>query len=334
MSILVTGGTGFLGSYLVRYLVDEQGRDDVVVFDKYVDLARLGDAAGRVRVIEGDVGDAGALAAVAREHRVDAIAHLASLLGNPRGDQLAPYVQAVCGGFVNVMVAAQQAGARRVLFASSVAAYGTRDQATYTESEPAADQLMTEEEEGTARDAYGASKLWSEAMGRYCSRILGTDFLVLRFGSTFGLGRSARGSYRSGLVNAPNSGHFMARVERAAQGHAIVMPNDAQIVDWTYAADAAHAAWLGLTAHDPPHRLYNVAAERRPIGAFTAKLRELLPDAEISSDPAEHATSEHRFMDGTRIREELGFRPRYTLETGLEDYIERLRDYQARTLTG
>lgn len=329
MSIMVTGGTGFLGAYLVRQMVLEHGRDDVVVFDKYVDLARLGDVAGSVQVIEGDIGDFDTLNKAVHDHKVERIAHLASLLGNPRGEQLPSYVQAVCGGFVNVMLAAQQVGARRVVFASSVAAYGTRDTAFYTETDPPSDQLMGEEEEGVARDAYGASKLWCEAMGSYCQNILDVDFIALRFGSTFGLGRSARGSYRSGLVTAPNSGHFMARAEHAVRGQPIVMPNDAQIVDWTYAADAADAAWLALMADNPSHRLYNVAGERRPIGDFTRKLRELLPEATITTDHNEHATSEHRFMDSSRLRDDLGFKPRYTVETGLEDYIERLREYNA-----
>lgn len=326
MTVLVTGGTGFLGSYLVRYLVQDAGQE-VVVFDRYVDRARLGEAAEHVRVVEGDIRDADALSRVVRDHGVRRIAHMASLLGNPRMDRLAAYVDAVCGGFVNVMTAAADGGVERVLFASSVSAYGTRDRAVYTEVDPSPEQLLTEDDEGSASDAYAASKLWGEAMGTYCGQRLDVGFVTVRFGSTFGLGRSARGSYRSGLVAAPNSGHFMARVERAARGEPIVMPTDRQIVDWTYAADAAQAAWLALSADHPRHRLYNVAGERRPIGDFTRRLRQLLPGVSISTDDEERASSEHRFMDASRIRSELGFAPRFTLESGLEDYIARLRAY-------
>ena len=64
-------------------------------------------------------------------------------------------------------------------------------------------------------------------------------------------------------------------------------------------------------------------AEQRPIGDYTAELRRLLPAAriEVSERPAHVG----QLMDNTLIREELGFAPRYTIESGLADYIERIR---------
>lgn len=327
MSIMVTGGTGFLGAYVVRHLVLDQKRDDVVVFEKYLNLARLGDVASRVKIVEGDIADYDSVRDAIQSNNVKSIAHLCSLLGGPDAKSLVSYVQSVCGGFANVMQAANEADARRVVFASSVAAYGTRDTPFYTETDPLPEQLMREEDEGVAQNSYAASKLWAEAMGMYCNNAYGMDFIALRFGSTFGLGRSARGSYRSGLVAAPAAHHYMARVEHAVRGEAIVLPRPAQIVDWTYGGDAAQAVWLALTVKNPKYRLFNVAGERRPIGDFIKKLRELLPEANITSDDNERVDSEHRFMDATRIREHLGFQPRYSLETGLEDYIKRLREY-------
>ena len=55
------------------------------------------------------------------------------------------------------------------------------------------------------------------------------------------------------------------------------MPRDDAMADWTYAADAAQAAWLALNAPELPHRLYNVGAERRPVGEFTRAMRKLHP---------------------------------------------------------
>ena len=69
----------------------------------------------------------------------------------------------------------------------------------------------------------------------------------------------------------------------------------------------------------PPH----LRAEQRPIGDYTAELRRLLPDARI--EVGEAPVHVGQLMDNTRIREELGFEPRYTIETGLADYIERIR---------
>ncbi len=52
---MITGGTGFLGSYLARYLVNEHGRSDVVVFEKYLNPERIRDIIDQVTVVQGDV---------------------------------------------------------------------------------------------------------------------------------------------------------------------------------------------------------------------------------------------------------------------------------------
>jgi UDP-glucose 4-epimerase len=325
LATLVTGGTGFLGSYLVRYLVLDQGQDDVVVFDRYVDRVRLGEVADDVMLIEGDIADFDAVRSVVQDCKVDRIAHFAFLVGSPLPGQLVPYARVQCGGTANVMEAARLAGVSRVVYASSVAAYGAEDDT--------APSLLHEDWQGIPRGPYGAAKLWGESLGRYCTRNYGLDVITLRFSSTYGLGRAWRGSYRSGMSSS-NEHHYMARVEAAVRGQAITMPGDDQVVDWTYAADAAQAGWLALTAENPPHRLYNVQGEQRRIGDFTASLREQLPDVEITVDDTELPGTAHRFLDGARLRTDLGFTPKYPLESGVPDYVGRVRDYIQRSEGG
>ena len=71
-------------------------------------------------------------------------------------------------------------------------------------------------------------------------------------------------------------------------------------------------------------------AEQRPVGDCTAELRRQLPDArvEVSEEPVHVG----QLTDNTRIREELGFEPKYAIESGLAEYIERIR--AARDATG
>jgi nucleoside-diphosphate-sugar epimerase len=115
----------------------------------------------------------------------------------------------------------------------------------------------------------------------------------------------------------------MARVEEAVRGRAIEMPRDDAVVDWTYAADAAQAAWLALTVDHLPHHLYNVSSERRRVGDFTQAMRELLPHAVIRVSEAEPGNP-HTPMDNARLKQ-LGFSPAYSLKSGLQDYMERIR---------
>jgi nucleoside-diphosphate-sugar epimerase len=86
---------------------------------------------------------------------------------------------------------------------------------------------------------------------------------------------------------------------------------------------------LALTSKNLPHHLYNVFSETRPVGDFTRKLRELLPDVEITSSETEVPHPVQCFMSNSRIKLDLGFEPKYSIEAGLEDYLRRIRDYDA-----
>lgn len=314
MTLLITGGTGFLGSYLARHALEHGGEDHVVVLDKHADRSRVCDLLDRVTIVEGDVADEALLASVMADHDIDRVAHFAFILGSPSEGRMRPYIDVQCAGTANVLETARLAGVRRVLFASSVAAYGRQDAA-----------LLTEDLVAAPQDLYGACKLWGEAMARHYRQALGLETVSLRFGSTYGFGRAWRGSYSSGLLAPPAGTHFMARVEAACRGDAIRMPNDGSLADWTYGADAAQAAWLALTADVLPNHLYNVSAQRLPIGQFTAAMRALLPDAQITVDPAERPGNAHAPMDNARLVADLGFAPRYDFNAGLADYLARVR---------
>lgn len=314
MTILVTGGTGFLGSYFTRYALLSGGESHIVVLDKYIDRGRIADVLDHVTVIEGDVSDTDTVQAAIEKHGIDRIAHFAFILGSPALGQMIPYVHVQCQGTANVFESARLAGVKRVLFCSSVAAYGKQEAA-----------LLTEDLHVDPIEPYGFTKIWSEALGRYYTQEMGLEVVSVRFGSTYGLGRAGRGSYRSGLLNPQREIHYMARVEAAARGDAIEMPRNDALADWTYAADAAQACWLALTTNHLQHHLYNVGSERRCIGDFTHALREVLPQAMItvtSTNPG----NPHAPMDNTRLQA-LGFVPKYTLKSGIEDYVKRIRVY-------
>ncbi|MDT3445779.1 MULTISPECIES: NAD(P)-dependent oxidoreductase [unclassified Pseudofrankia] len=316
MATLITGGTGFLGSYLTRHIVQAQPSERVVVLDNRVDRGRIADVLDRVNVIEGDVTDLNTVRTAIESYDVSHVAHFAFVLGGPAPGKAVPWVAVQSLGMANVLEAARAAGVKRVLFGSSVAAYGR----------PNVD-ILTEDLVPEPADIYGDSKVWGESLARHFTRFLGLDTVVLRFGSTYGLGRAWRGSYDSGLMTPPPDVHYMARVEDAARGKPIVLPHEDAMADWLYAADAARATWLALTAEHPPHHLYNVGSERRSVGDFARALRKVLPDVPITLSATEMPGHAHLAMSTRRLREDLGFAPAYTLEDGLRDYIDRIRAY-------
>src|SRR5260370_9511015 len=85
MAIMITGGTGFLGSYLTRHLVREKGISgkDLVLFDRYPSRERIGEVLDQVNLVTGDITEPIELAAAVKQYNVDQIYHLAAILGVP-----------------------------------------------------------------------------------------------------------------------------------------------------------------------------------------------------------------------------------------------------------
>src|SRR5215469_7877191 len=111
MRLLVTGGAGFIGSAVVRYLVGERG-DEVLNFDKLTYAANLAslaevEAEPRYRFVRGDVADAGALAAAFADFRPEAVMHLAAETHVDRSiDHARPFIDTnVLGVFTLLEVA-------------------------------------------------------------------------------------------------------------------------------------------------------------------------------------------------------------------------------------
>jgi nucleoside-diphosphate-sugar epimerase len=90
--------------------------------------------------------------------------------------------------------------------------------------------------------------------------------------------------------------------------------------------DTAEAFWCALEAPRVPHHVYNLRAEQRPVGAITAAIRRLVPEAQITV--SRESIGELQLMNNDLLVEELGFAPRYTIETGVQQYVNEVRERQ------
>jgi UDP-glucose 4-epimerase len=319
MAILITGGTGFLGSYLTRHLVREKGISgkDLILFDRYPNRERIADVIDDVILITGDITEPSELTAVMKTYEVDQVFHLAAILAEPTRSQVVSYMKVMCDGTLNVFEVARIMGVKRLVYASSVAVYG---RGSYRVKGPGAE--LDEDDPPSPMGFYGMCKLYSENLAALYSRRFKLETIGLRPTSVFGVGRGARGSWASGL-GAPQDVHYMVLPELAALGKAVEMPSDESESDWIYAADAAEAWWRAMVTPNPPRPVYNLAAEKRRMADVTAHLRKLLPEARIgvSDKPVSRIAN----MNCENLRRELEFKPRYTMETGLTEYINDVR---------
>lgn len=309
-TILITGGTGYLGSHLAQHMLEEKGEKDIVLFDRYPDIRirdvdRVANVRDKVTIVQGDVGDAVEVFRVMKRYDVERVVHLAFNLDSWAGNDPHRWMRVNATGSTNVFEAALQTGVKRVVYASSAAVYGTEVAREYRE--PVTEDTPPAPTTGRQESTYGVCKLLMEMLAEVYWQKNGLDTIGMRPTATFGLAKN------SGTPDLPND-EVAVRIELAALGEPIVLPPDDQYFDWMYAADAAEAWYLALTAENPRHRVFNMTSGAVPMGEITANLRKLLPEAKITVST--ETFSRLHLMSNQRLRD-LGFTPKYTIAQGL-----------------
>ena len=180
---LVTGGAGFIGSNIVEALVKKG--EKVKVIDNFVSGKRenLSPFLDKIELIEGDIRDLDLLKKITKG--VDYILHQAALRSVPKsvGDPV-PYNEVNVGGTLNVLLAAKEAGVKRVVFASSSSIYGD------TEVFPEKESFLP-----LPISPYAASKLAGEHYCYVFSKIYGLETVSLRYFNVFGPRQSLETQY-------------------------------------------------------------------------------------------------------------------------------------------
>ncbi|MBI3077631.1 MAG: NAD(P)-dependent oxidoreductase [Deltaproteobacteria bacterium] len=315
MSILITGGTGIIGSCVAVELAKEGHRP--LLYDRRLDRTFLGDVQDQVEVIQGDVLDLDQLVRIIRAQQVRTIIHLAAVI-IPEA-QADPYkgFQVNAGGTVTVLEAARIEGCRRVIYTSSRSVYGPvageHGHPTY--------RPLPEEHPKAPRSVYGVTKLAGELMAREFSQRYGLQVICLRFPALYGPGRLAR----HGEVALHSR-----LIEGAMAGVEVVVPRGAeQRDDLLYVRDAARAVALGAAAEGITSFDFNVGSETMvTLRELVAILEGLYPKARLrvgpGLDPVGLGYIQYCRYDCARARKELGYRPQYSLDAGVRDYVETM----------
>ncbi len=320
MRIFVTGGAGFIGSALVRHLIEHSGHE-VLNFDKLTyagtltTVARVADS-DRYRFVQGDICDAAAVRAAIADFRPDVVTHLAAESHVDRSiDGPGAFVQTNIVGTYTMLAEARAywltlddaaKAAFRFHHISTDEVYGSLGDTG----------LFTEETPYDPRSPYSASKA-------------GSDHLVSAWGHTFGLPVL--------ITNCSNNYgpyHFPEKliplmIAKALDGEALpVYGKGDQVRDWLYVEDhvrALHAVFERGT----PGRTYNVGGhnERQNLEVVQT-LCAILDDLRPRADGQSYATQiayvadrpghDKRYaIDASRIGDELGWQPAETFETGI-----------------
>jgi threonine 3-dehydrogenase len=312
-NILITGGSGNLGSRLTIPLV--QRGDRIVLFD--VRSTRRPEPEFReVPTIIGDLADRDAVLRAVQSQRIQSIFHLGAVLSSAAEESPHDAWQANMNGMVNVLEAARLGGAEKVIFSSTVATYGK-----------AVESPLLDDSPQWPISLYGVTKVAGERLGVYYHSRFGLDFRGVRLPAVI----AARGA--GGGASAYCSACFEQSV---GHGKYQFFVRPATRAPMLYIADAVRAL---IELHDAPQeqlrrRVYNISGIHPSAEQLAMVIQERVPDARITYDPDPLRTaiveSWPQDINDDAARADWKWRSRWSLDQIADDVIRELRSDLAR----
>jgi nucleoside-diphosphate-sugar epimerase len=300
MKALVTGGAGFIGSYLIPELLAAGG--EVVVFDLAPPPPGLEPFKDRIIWVRGDLASTADLYRVMMAHRITDVFHLGAILAGPCEENPVRGFAVNFDSTLTLLDAALTGGVRRLVMLSSISVFG-RDV-----TEPVADGAVKNPE-----TIYGQTKLAGEHVLLWYACKHGLDTRALRFTWVFGPGRT------TGITALYSS----LLLDRIARGEEVVVPNPDERGDWLYVKDAVKAILTLWRAEKPKQRIYNIAGGVHSIREVMALVREIRPEARITLvEGGQNQSPYPAAYDDTAARKEIGWKPDYTIEAAVREHIE------------
>lgn len=317
MSVLVTGGTGFVGTHLVAQLV-ELGESVLAlsVEGELDDVSRdlVGPARDRVTCVKGDILDLDGLCTVMNQHGVDRVIHGAAVtaIGDLERKTARQAAVVNVGGTATILEAARLTQVERFVQLSSASVYGPTDP----------DLPVDEDSPLEPLGIYGITKRAGEDLVRRYVELFGIDGIILRLSAPYG------------PLEKPNPVRtVMSPVFhwcRAALNGDEVELTDNLVRDLTYVSDTARCVVLASRKATPGYRVYNASyGENLRFSDILQSLTRIRPGFRFRVKATGGGAS--FFKDSLRgplsmkrAREDLGFAPQYDIEHGLGRYLDWL----------
>ncbi|WP_454717240.1 UDP-glucose 4-epimerase GalE [Caulobacter segnis] len=323
MSVLVTGGAGYIGSHMAHTLV-ERGEKVVILDNLSTGLQRLAPAAAEF--IHGDVGDRNLVSRILLEHGVDCVIHFAGSTVVPDSvkDPLTYYANNTVSSR-ELISACIDAGVRHFIFSSTAAVYGVTDQPT-----------LDENAETSPSNPYGRSKLATEWILEDAAAASSMRYVALRYFNVAGadpLGRTGQ--------STPRATHLIKRACQAALGQhsyleifGVDFPthDGTGVRDYIHVSDlvSAHTLALDYLRDDGECAVFNCGygrgfSVREVICAVEAVSGRRLETRELERRPGDPPAI---VADPTALKRRLGWAP---LHEDLGEIVRHAFDWETRS---
>jgi nucleoside-diphosphate-sugar epimerase len=320
--VLITGGSGFLGCYVAKALI-ERG-DNVINFDTRSPAEDyqwfLGNLLHEITFERGSIEDISELIIVLQKYKIEKIIHAAAivdplfLLNHPI---LAYRVN--IGGTLNVLESARILKIPKIVYISSNGVFTSKQYEPIDEEHP-----ILLPNEGPGNGPYSISKISSEAFGMSYAEAFGLDFIALRPTAIYGFGMQFP-MYIKPMVE--NSLRKMATRFNTGRD----FPRD-----YTYIRDVTSAVVKALEAPEGTlkDRIFLIATGSKLVtpGEIAKIVQEFIPDADIVVGPGltEDNKREIKYrglINIHRAYEQLGYEPKYDIRNGVKEYIDLYQSY-------
>jgi dTDP-glucose 4,6-dehydratase len=308
MKLLVTGGAGFIGSNFVRYMVNKYPQYQIVNLDELTyagNLENLKDIenAPNYKFVKGDIADRDFINNLFENEKFDYVlnfaaeSHVDRSITNPE-----IFVQTNIQGTLALLDASKNIGVKKYLQVSTDEVYGTLGETGY----------FTEETPLAANSPYSASKA-------------GADLLVRAYNETYGLPVNiTRCSNNYGPYHFPEKLIPLMIINALHDKELPIYGDGLNVRDWLHVED--HCQAIDLVLHNGRDgEVYNVGGnnERTNIQIVKTILEQLGKPESLIKFVKDRPGHDRRYaIDATKLREELGWTPKYTFETGIKQTIE------------
>ena len=321
MATLVTGGTGFVASNIVKELA--RSGHQVVSFDLRPPDALAEEFVreynSQIKFVQGDILDRQVVASLGADHQIDKIVHAAVYTVNDtrlETERSKEIVDINVAGTANLLELARAVNVARFLYVSSGSAYGTA-------SPP--DQTLSEDIPPVPQNLYGITKFVSELLTRRYGELYQLSTVSVRLSTPYGPMERVTGHRAVMSV-------VYDWTRQAARGEDVQAQDLGQGRDYTYVNDIADGIRTVLDAPHLPHDLYNLTnGVWFTFRQILEALQEVSPGIRVVELPLSEPGGQQGAplrgpLSGHRIFADLNWSPKYDIRAGLTEYLQWRRD--------